>query len=221
MTDELACEPLPAFDATELATVQRAFRAAAPCALQQAWLDRPEAGFAPAVVRTGWRDRTLLVLAELTDADIFNGARELNDRAWELGDVLEIFLRPADQERYVELQVTPENQRLQLRFGSRAELEASRTTGQLDAHFVWGEAFRSTTWIEAGVWHVYAEIPAETVCGANVPLDHARWRFSFSRQDYTRGVAEPVLSSTSPHPEADFHRQEDWRVMIFRGTRTP
>ena len=220
MTLELSCEPLPAFEATELASVQRAFRAATPCTLRQAWRTRSEPGFAPAVVRTAWRDRTLLVLAELTDTDIFNRATKLNDRAWELGDVLEIFLRPVDQERYLELQVTPENQRLQLRFAGRADLEASRRTGQLDAHFIWEQAFRSTTWIEPGVWHVYAEIPAETVCGSSVPLDDAQWRFSFSRQDYTRGVAEPVLSSTSPHPEPDFHRQEDWGVISFRRART-
>src|SRR5258706_5882095 len=99
---ELSCEALPAFDASGPASVQRAFREATPVRLHQAWCARPVAGFAPAVVRTGWRDRALLVLAELTDADIFNRATKLNERAWELGDVLEIFLRPFDRDGYVE-----------------------------------------------------------------------------------------------------------------------
>jgi hypothetical protein len=78
-----------------------------------------------------------------------------------------------------------------------------------------GDAFRSTVWVEGGRWVVLAEIPASLVCGAPTPLPGQRWRFSFSRYDYTRGRAEPVISSTSPHPCADFHRQEDWGLLLF------
>jgi hypothetical protein len=68
---------------------------------------------------------------------------------------------------------------------------------------------------EQGQWHVYAEIPAILVCGAaKLPADKP-WRFSFSRYDYTQGRPEPVISSSSPHAQPDFHRREEWGTLSF------
>jgi len=183
--------------------------------MRQSWLTRPEADFAPAEVCTGWRDESLWILAELTDRDIVTRATGHNQRFWELGDVFEVFLRAEPVEAYLELQVTPDNHRLQLRYANRAALDRARASGRLDEALIPGEAFRSTTWIGPGRWTVLAEVPASVVNSAPGPLAGQRWRFSFSRYDYSRERAEPVISSTSPHPRADFHRQEDWGFLIF------
>src|SRR5580704_17634804 len=87
---ELICGPLPGFDCANLEEVRRAFRKAAACSFQQARLDQPEANFARAAVRIGWRANSILVFAELVDADIFNAATRLNQLTWELGDVFEM-----------------------------------------------------------------------------------------------------------------------------------
>lgn len=214
----ILCEPLPAFDRADLESVRRAFQTATPCLLQQSWLDEEAAGFSPAVVRTGWHGSSLLVFAELTDTDIFNGATKLNQRTWELGDVFEMFLRSAEKESYVEFHVTPNNQRLQLRYTDDAAAGRARKTGRLEDVLVGDEAFKSMTWIEnqMGQWYVYAEIPALAVCGSNESIENTQWRFSFGRYDYTRGVTEPIISSTSPHAKPDFHRQHEWGVMTFK-----
>lgn len=181
----------------------------------QAWLGAPEQDLAPAAIRTGWRDASLWVLADLTDRDIHTSATSDHQRFWELGDVFEIFLRDEACEPYVELQVTPNNHRLQLRYTNRAALDRARASGDLGSVRIPGGAFRSNTWIDSGRWTVLAEIPAALVNHPPEGLAGRRWRFSFSRYDYTRGRAEPVISSTSPHPQADFHRQEDWGFLIF------
>jgi len=213
----LACAALPPFDATQLDSVRRAFQRAARCELRQAWQTETSPRFAPAVVRVGWSENVFLVYAELTDADIFTRATGLNQRTWELGDAFEIFLRPKGQEAYIEFQVTPNNQRLQLCYANTAMLERARQNGSLAEALIPGEAFRSKTWIEEknSRWHVFAEIPAHVVCGSNDPLAGSRWHFSFSRYDYTKGVNEPVISSTSPHIEANFHSQKEWGVIPF------
>lgn len=59
-------------------------------------------------------------------------------------------------------------------------------------------------------WFVFAVIPALAICGKPELRAGVRWHFSFSRYDYTRGRGEPVISSTSPHPVGDFHRQQEW-----------
>jgi hypothetical protein len=214
----LVCRELPPFPTDNLEPTRAAFKDAPSCTTGQAWLPKLEADFAPATIRVGWRESSLLLFAELEDVDIFSNATQPNQRLWELGDSFEIFLRPDGQPSYAEFQVAPNNQRLQLQFANAEALQHSRESGSLDAVLIPGAAFQSTVWIpaNAGRWFVYAEIPSHSVPGAGKTLAGSRWHFSFSRYDYTRGRAEPVISSTSPHPKADFHRQQDWGILVFQ-----
>jgi hypothetical protein len=204
---------------TELDGIRRAFDAATPIRLRQAWLPSPEEGFAPATVRVAWRDEALLVLAELEDADIHTEATRHNQPFWELGDTFEMFLRPEGQDAYAEFHVAPNNFRLQLKFPDADWLRRTPKAEAFVAALVGGEAFRSHTWVEpeAGRWWVMAKIPALSVCDRPVPpITGSTWRFSFSRYDYTRGRPLPVISSTSPHAEPAFHRQQEWGCLRFR-----
>jgi hypothetical protein len=99
---EILCAELPAFDASDLAAVQRAFRAVKSCPLRQVSQAKASPGFIPAAVRVGWREDRRLVFAESTDRDIFTNATALNQRLWELGDTFEIFLWPDGQTEYCE-----------------------------------------------------------------------------------------------------------------------
>lgn len=214
---QLACAPLPAFNPADLVAVRRAFQAAPPVAMQQAWQSAPDTAFAPAEVRCGWREDAFLVFAEFTDRDIHTAATQLNERMWELGDTFEIFLRPVDREEYIEFHVTPNNQRLQLRIPSTAALRHAQAENKFDPFLIPGPAFRSTVWVRPGAeqWCVLAELPAGVVGGEPTLAAGREWLFSFSRYDYTRGAAKPVISSTSPHTRMDFHRQEEWGRLEF------
>ena len=211
----VSCAALPDFDLSGFDSLRRAFSTMAQCNLTQAWLEKEDPGFAPGIVRIGWRKTSLMILAELRDADIFNSATRLNQRIWELGDTFEIFLQPEDAERYVEFQVSPDNQQLQLCYPNIHAVASARRSGNLTEFLIWNDAFKSRTWITKSAWKVYAEIPAASVCGRNASLENTRWRFSFCRYDYTRGVKEPVISSTSPHAKPDFHRQGEWGWLTF------
>jgi len=213
----IRCGQLTDFDDTDLTTVRAAFAAATPCALGQQWRAGLEQDFAPGQVRVGWRRDDLLVFAELTDRDIFSRATSDNQRMWELGDTFEMFFRPDGQTEYFEFHVTPNNHRLQLRFPDATALERLRATNRLDEFVLSGEAFCCQTWVppENQKWFVFAVIPGSTVC-CQARLDVGScWHFSFSRYDSTSGRSEAVISSTSPHPVADFHRQEDWGELII------
>jgi hypothetical protein len=219
-TFEIRCEPLPAFDRTDRESVRRAFRSAVACAFDQAWLSENEVGFSPGEVRVGWRKNSLQIFAELTDMDIFNRATELNQPLWKLGDVFEMFFKSDEMENYVEFQVAPQNQRLQLSQLQARTAEWFHRREEFTDCLLWDEVFHSQTWVEAETnrWQVYAEIPARVVCGSDEITENTRWRFSFGRYDYTRGIAEPVISSTSPHEKPDFHRQHEWGAIIFKNS---
>jgi hypothetical protein len=214
---QLRCPELPAFFTEDPAVIRAAFVLADPCVLGQGWLAAPESNFMPATVHAGWRGNALLVFAELHDADILTRATAHNQRMWELGDVLEIFLQPEGSESYVELHVTPANWRLQLRIPDAAALSRARAENNFKDLLLPDGVFRSRVWTQPEVekWFVLAEIPAGTVCGANPPLAGERWRFSFSRYEYGRNRREPVISSSSPHSQPDFHRREEWGTLLF------
>ena len=207
------CPRLPAFRPTDLEAVRAAFTDAPPIPLGQAWLEAPEPDFAPGTVRTGWRDDALVVLAELSDADIHTRASRHNDRFWELGDTFEMFLQRETGEPYIELHVTPDNLRLQLRFTDPPAPQPEADGGRFEAALIHANVFNSHTWVNhvEREWCVLAEIPAALVAG----LPGSSLRFSFSRYDYTRGRDRPVISSSSPHAEPRFHRQHEWGVLRF------
>jgi hypothetical protein len=214
---DITCPQIRAFDAADLGAVTAAFHGAPASVLGQAWRAHVEPDFRSATVWTGWREDQLLVFAELNDADIFSFASQPNERLWERGDTLEIFLRPAQQAAYSELQVAPNNCRLQLRYADAEAVEYVRRHNSFGPALIREPTFRSRTWVhpEIRCWYALVEIPAASVCVTADPLPGSTWHFSYSRYDYTRGQAQPVISSTSAHTQLDFHRQAEWGILRF------
>jgi len=214
----LACRRLPSIDIDSWEAIEAAFREAQPCALRQAWRPEPEPGLRPAWVRTGWRPDALWVYAELEDADIFNPETRFNAPAFTVGDAFEMFLRPEGQDPYYEIHVTPQNQKFQLRIPYADALQSlPRGTGLPPAWMVAQPVIESRTLAlpERERWRVLALVPFSLVVESGAAAPGVRWRFSFSRYDYTHGEAQPVLSSTSPHREVNFHRQQEWGTLQF------
>src|ERR1700744_2424753 len=145
---QILCRELPAFNASNRYAIRAAFQNSEPCVLRQAWLPKQEIEFTPGIVRMGWRENSLLFFAEFIDADIFTNATDHHQRFWELGDTFEIFLRPAEQESYAELHVTPNNLRLHLNFINAAAAERARKTNSLESVLVRQKQFDSKTWVE-------------------------------------------------------------------------
>lgn len=185
----------------------------------QGWLKKLQEGFRPARVRMGWAKKELRVLAEIEDADIFNPSVGMNEYAYALGDVFEIFLRPVGQESYWEFHVTPSNQLFQLNLPDASAIDKARGSRDvhqaLETYKVWKPLIRTKVDAMADRWWVKAVIPlSELVRGDGRRFDpDERWRFSFSRYDYTRGRKEAVISSTSPHSEPNFHGLGEWGMM--------
>lgn len=192
----LPCPRLARFAAEDLETVRRAFAPAPAVSLGQAWRREPDPDLRAGSARAGWRPGELLVFAELDDDDVFTRASGPNQRFWELGDTFEIFLEAEAASFYVELHVAPGNLRLQLR------IPVPRPSVEPEA-LMTPPAFDSRVWEGKKRWSVLAAVPFETIGGPPA-------RFSFSRYDYSRGRAEPVRSSTSPHAALDFHRRKEW-----------
>ena len=183
--------------------------------LQQAWRAAPEPGFQPTRVRLRATAETICVEATMTDADIFQPETGFNQPFFRSGDTFEIFLRPCRQAAYLEVHLGPANQLFQLRIPSAEIFTATR--GQTDPWRAWllpQRCVESRAWTETGRWHVHAQIPTAAI--AEQPAQPGdRWLYSFSRYDYARHQPAPILSSSSPHRELSFHRQQEWGTMVI------
>ncbi len=215
---ELKCTQLSDFKPESWSSIEAAFADSQPCVTRQYWKPEPEAAFRPATIRVGWRNKEFLVYAVLSDDDIFNPVSEFNEPAFMKGDVFEMFLRPVDQDAYFEIHVSPENQKFQVRFPSAAAF-LGRTSGPIPSDWMLSHRQVSSRVLverDQKRWRVLAQIPFDLVAENSIPTAGSKWLFSFSRYDYTRGVAQPVYSSTSPHVKLSYHIQEDWGTLVFK-----
>jgi hypothetical protein len=166
-------------------------------------------------VRVAWSAHELLVRAELEDADVVTKATADNQRFWELGDVFEIFLEAEGAGFYTEMHVAPGNHRLHLRIRPPEFQAMKEKSLALSDLIVDPPAFASRYEKTADGWIAEARIPAAQVDPKGVITRDSRWRASFCRYDAWSDGRPPVLSSTSPHPHAAFHRREEWRPLCF------
>ncbi len=74
----------------------------------------------PATVKYLYDDKNLYVLADLTDSDIMTTATKDGDHHYLQGDLLEIFIKPANANYYWEIYGTPNKLNTRFFFGSRS-----------------------------------------------------------------------------------------------------
>ena len=181
-------------------------------ALRQAWrAGPPEPDFRPGRVRAIWDEDGLEFEIVFSGKGARNRARHLNEPTWELGDVAEVFLARRGRPGYLEIHVTPENRRLQLRWpsGGVARLRAGRA--QLgEFTFGVGSVGSATRRSHRG-WAVWVRIDRDLL--GPEPLA-AGDRFAAAVCRYDRGDRPvPVCSSTADLRAADFHRRREWHQL--------
>jgi len=145
-----------------------------------------------------------------------NRATRLNERTWEMGDVAEVFLQTDGSGDYLEIHLTPENQRLQLRWTadglSRVRQRAARLEDYMvpDANWVLSEANCDEGW-----WSGVITVPA-AVLGLSELQDGQYLRAAVCRYHYDVS-GKPQLSSTASLPTSFFHQPAHWNVIKLSG----
>jgi hypothetical protein len=166
-------------------------------------------------VRVTWTSDSVRVSADLEDADVFTSAPGDSCRLWEMGDVFEMFFQAENAGYYVEMHVAPGNQRLHLRIPIAGGPGPQRKDVAPENFFVDPPRFSSRTARTAVGWTVDATVPCCEVSGRAAITPGERWLVSFCRYDAWSDSRPPVLSSSSPHAEPNFHRRHEWRSLCF------
>ena len=187
--------------------------------LRQAWLPTgPEKKFQPGWARVTWASDHLCYEAYFVGPAPHNRARTLNERTWELGDICEVFVEVAGGPGYVELHVTPENQRLQLLWRPGAFERFSAGEAPLAAATIPDPNWvQSTGHVTAAGWAISAILPAHVLGWAELSPE-LLLRTAVCRYDCgPRG--EPVrLSSTAALTFPSYHRRAEWHLLVLDKT---
>jgi len=215
---QLECPLIDYHDWKTWSQVGEAMQKVPICSMCQNWLPIPDLKLRSGTVAVAHFNNELIVYAELADHDIFNPVKANGVKAFDRGDVMEIFLRAKNENNYLEHHITPDNYVLQLRWPSVTvveELVEDINRGKLVDYVSQYSShipIRSQTLVqpELSIWRILAIIPLELLTSpaqTNIPRE---WRFSFSRYDYARGSKDPVLSSTSALRAPNFHELTSW-----------
>ncbi len=168
-----------------------------------------------------WDDEALYYAAKLTDAELRSFGTERNDSLWN-GDVFEMFFRPDPAKLpYYEFQANPKSVVFEMFFpGGHPGLDSKAAAplgskavavvdGTLDQP---GDTDRSWT-VEGRIpWTAFAPTGGK-------PRPGATWTFALCRYDYGPEGTQPVLMSSAPLTQPNFHRKQDYGKLTFEGPK--
>lgn len=209
---------------------EEAWRRAKPYELataREGWINRhPELravyehnGIAPGRVRLLLDDDYLYVGAEFRDDDLVAEGGEDQLLHCNLGDVLEIFLKPEAANHYWEIHLAPTNRRAVLFYPGRGHHllpsvlpKKSPLPGLKSAVALDGTLNRSDD-VDRG-WTAEIAIPLVELARRGVPLEEGRrWRILAGRYNYSVHTPVKELSSYPALRFFDFHAHEEYAVL--------
>jgi len=181
--------------------------------LGQAWRPEPEAGLNPGWARIRWNATGLLFESVFLQRRPANRARSLNEHTWEMGDTSEFFLQEARTGNYIELHVTPENQRLQLLWPLDG-LKCYRAGTAALAEFLVADPdwVHSSATVAADHWtaRTFVSFTRLRLRDGEAP---SGWRTTVCRYDRSHGPE--LLSSTARLAEPNYHRHAEWAELLL------
>jgi hypothetical protein len=178
-------------------------------------------GVPSGTARLLWDETYLYVAFEFEDRDIWSFSDEDDDMLW-LGDVAEVFLKPAeDNTLYFEFNVAPSGALMDARFSNRG-------AGGYYRGKTWASGARVATRVrgtdgddadEDGGWSVEMAIPFDRMGGVPGAGTSEVWRFGAFRYDYGKQYDRPLQLMSIPQSRAGFHAYEDYRPLVFERPR--
>jgi hypothetical protein len=175
--------------------------------LLQSWLPTPEAGFLPGTADFIWKAGVLDLKVDLIDEEVITTATANQQRLWDHGDVVELFVQRVGESGYREYQIAPNGFTLALYYPDISCVVAVRSGELRMEDFLSDAPLQSSATKTMAGWKASLSVPLH-----GTPVEKAR--VSCCRYDAALGRS-PIISSTSPHPVRDFHRPQDWREMIL------
>jgi hypothetical protein len=166
--------------------------------------------------RVCWDDKYFYLGVKFTDSDIVAEGKEDQLHHYQMGDLAELFLKPADQSWYWEMYVTPAGRKTTLFFPGRGRLGlkscednpgglrvAALCQGTLNA---WEDKDAS--------WTGEMAVPIKDLTARGVTFGvGSPWRILVARYNYSRYLSNKELSMTPQIGKTNYHLLEDYAIL--------
>jgi len=182
--------------------------------LRRHWLGTEALPQEAGVARIGAASTGLSVHVRYEDSDIFSTATANQQRMWQLGDVVEVFVKPGlDRSDYWEVHVTPNDFLMDLHIPSRAGMQSGEHTWEDIISPESGTVFQAL--VTDGSWAAELTIPWSAFGVTGIPAPGTTWQVAVCRYNYNGGLENPELSSTASLTKRSFHLYEDYTDLVF------
>lgn len=169
-------------------------------------------------VRLLWDDIYLYLGVTLTDSDVVQEDDRDQQHHYQTGDVLELFLKPADRSYYWEFYVTPNGRKTAFFYPGRGRLGLP---SGLDYHSDLAVATQIdgtlNNWRERDKgWTAEMRVPLDELTRQGIEFGPgASWQVLIGRYNYSAYLPNRELSMFPPQPVFAFHMHEHWADLIL------
>jgi len=170
----------------------------------------------PGEVRLAWDDQFMYVAVRYTDSDVVAEGQEDQLHHYLMGDVAELFLKPADKTWYWEMYVTPAGRKTTLWFAGRGYLglksSEANPGGLLVAAQVQGTLNRWEDKDQSWTGEMAVPVKDLTARGETFGVGSA-WSILVARYNYSRYLSWKELSMTPQLSKTSYHLLEEYAVL--------
>lgn len=169
-------------------------------------------------VRLLWSSEYLFIGVDLSDSDVVQEDDRDQQHHYRTGDVIEVFLKPAEAPFYWEFYAAPNDSATAFFYPGRGRLglpsnldyqSRVRVAVQLNGTL--------NDWRDRDVgWSAEVVIPRSELTAHGIPFDPGQsWRILIGRYNYSAFLTDRELTMYPPLPRATFHRYEYWARLEF------
>jgi hypothetical protein len=172
------------------------------------------------IVQFTWNDRYLSIHADMQDTDILATSMQDQMPHYKLGDVLEIFLKPADKDYYWELFATPLGKQTSI-FWQKRDIEGDDDGNinrlNMQVSVVVNGTINNSSDIDKG-WRADISISLKDMAKLGDAVGPgSKWKILVARQNYSQVIdsGHRELSMTPRLSKTNFHLNEEYAHLIF------
>ncbi|MBR2364319.1 MAG: hypothetical protein IKA79_03880 [Lentisphaeria bacterium] len=172
-------------------------------------------------VRLLWNEEYLAVGVSMEDTDIVaEGTLKDNQTLlYTRGDIVEIFVKPAEEPYYWELYGTPNELKSVLFYPSRGRFFVPSTLNQDPEEIIVKTRIYGTLndWTKRDTgWDIVIKIPLAMLTRYGKPFKSGEWTIMAGRQNYSFALPMKEESCFPPLATSDFHNYEDYARLFLQ-----
>ena len=172
----------------------------------------------PGYVQFLWNEKNLYIGVMMEDADVVAEGQEDQLHHYQMGDTIEVFLKPRDRNFYWEMYGTPHQKKTVFFYPGRARLFVpSSADHPVDISVTAAVDGTLNDWSDQDKgWSMVMAVPVEMLERKGYAFRPGQnWTVLVARQNFSADLPLKEYSTHTPLPQVDFHLYEEYGDLIL------